>query len=172
VKQTSTLAKLPSHVVTNVAQVILRDGETQPVNPQQDLNNLLSMCRTSQSFRQLHLPESTWAALAIGAVNRYRDELVQRWRSNPSGRGGIGEVWIALDNMMMQPVKDALAVAEAAAEKRSRVSLWQEDEEEGCGYTARDVLYWWLYSDAWRSRRRVWYCVVHASATARNADWW
>ena len=38
--------------------------------------------------------------------------------------------------------------------------------------TARDVFMWWTFSPAWRSRRRIWYCAVHAAATARDADWW
>ena len=38
--------------------------------------------------------------------------------------------------------------------------------------TARDIFMWWTFSPAWRSRRRIWYCAVHAAATARDADWW
>ncbi|RXK38120.1 hypothetical protein M231_04581 [Tremella mesenterica] len=45
-------------------------------------------------------------------------------------------------------------------------------KSDNSGYDLEDVWNWWAYSDAWRSRRRIWYCVVHASATARDADWW
>jgi hypothetical protein len=83
----------------------------------------------------------------------------------------VGQVWIALEEAFMVPVKEALKRAEETTKKRSACSIWQE-EDDVVGLTARDVLYWWLYSDAWRSRRRVWHCAVHASSTARDADWW
>ncbi|WVQ99826.1 hypothetical protein IAU59_006969 [Kwoniella sp. CBS 9459] len=37
---------------------------------------------------------------------------------------------------------------------------------------ARDIWYWWNYEKGWKSRRRVWWCVVQGCATARDADWW
>jgi hypothetical protein len=104
-------------------------------------------------------------------VDRYRDDLVQRWRANPSGTGGVGQVWIALEEAFMVPIKEALKSAEGNSQRRLKCSIWKE-EEEVSGLTTRDVLYWWLYSDAWRSRRRVWTCAVQAASTARNADWW
>ena len=104
------------------------------------------------------------------AVDRFRDDLVARWRANPSGTGGVGQVWIALEEAFMVPVKGALKRVETATQRRSNCSIW--DEEDVVGLSARDVLYWWLYSDAWRSRRRVWSCAVHAAGTARDADWW
>jgi hypothetical protein len=167
----SPIKSLPSHIITNIAQLVLHDGEEQPTNTSQDLQDLLSLCRTSQAFRQLHLPQSTWSKLVIQAVDRYRDDLVQRWRANPSGTGGVGQVWIALEEAFMVPIKEALKSAEGNSQRRLKCSIWEE-EEEVSGLTTRDVLYWWLYSDAWRSRRRVWTCAVHAASTARNADWW
>jgi hypothetical protein len=86
--------------------------------------------------------------------------------------GVIGQVWAALDENMMEPIQDALKRAEVTAETKMQLRPWNEGGEQVRGYSARDVLYWWLYSEAWRSRRRVWYCVIQASATARNADWW
>jgi hypothetical protein len=170
--QKTPFTNLPSHIITNIAQLLLSrtENEPQPVNPQQDLTDLLSLCRTSHTFRTLHLPESTWTNLTIYSVDRYRNDLVQRWRSLPNGPGGKGQVWIALDQAFMQPVKEALKCAEDSARKRLEVSPW--DELGVQGYKARDVLYWWLYSEAWRSRRRVWRCAVLASATARDLDWW
>ncbi|OCF40511.1 hypothetical protein I317_05681 [Kwoniella heveanensis CBS 569] len=38
--------------------------------------------------------------------------------------------------------------------------------------SAKDVWIWWHYDPRWKSRRRVWWCVVHGCATARDADWW
>jgi len=168
----SPIKALPSHIITNIALLVIQDGEKQPINPTQNLQDLLSLCRTSQSFRQLHLSGSTWARLVICAVDRYRDDLVQRWRANPSGTGGVGQLWIALEEAFMVPIKEALLSAKRGAQRTMDRSIWAEEEEAVGGLRARDVLYWWLYSDAWRSRRRVWHCAVHASATARDSDWW
>ena len=168
----SPIKALPSHIITNIALLVIQDGEKQPINPAQNLQDLLSLCRTSQSFRQLHLSGSTWARLVICAVDRYRDDLVQRWRANPSGTGGVGQLWIALEEAFMVPIKEALLSAKRGAQRTMDRSIWAEEEEAVGGLRARDVLYWWLYSDAWRSRRRVWHCAVHASATARDSDWW
>ena len=168
--QPSPIKSLPSHIITNIAQLVLHDDENQQVNPSQNLQDLLSLCRTSQSFRQLHLPQSTWSKLVVCAVDRFRDDLVARWRANPSGTGGIGQVCIALEEAFMVPVKEALKCAVSVTQRRSDCSIW--DEEDVVGLSARDVLYWWLYSEAWRSRRRVWTCAVHAAGTARDADWW
>lgn len=166
----SPIKNLPSHIITNIAQLVLLEDEEQPIDPAQDLEDLLSLCRASQSFRQLYLPQSTWSRLVVLAVDRFRDDLVQRWRANPSGTGGVGQVWIALEEAFMVPVKEALKRAEEVIERRFKFPNWEE--EDVVGLSARDVLYWWLYSDAWRSRRRIWTCAVHASSTARNADWW
>ena len=168
--QPSPIKLLPSHILTNIAQMVLLTDEKQHVNPSQDLQDLLSLCRTSQSFRQLHLPQSTWSKLVICAVDRFRDDLVARWRANPSGTGGIGQVWIALEEAFMMPVTEALKCAATDTHRRSNCSIWHD--EDVVGLSARDVLYWWIYSEAWRSRRRVWSCAVHAAATARDADWW
>lgn len=42
--------------------------------------------------------------------------------------------------------------------------------EECEGYTARDVFDWWMYSEPWRSRRRIWRSIVHGCARARDSD--
>jgi hypothetical protein len=113
------------------------------------------------------------------AVNRYRDELMKRWMANPSGSGGSGsgQVWTALNVAFVVPVERALQRAKEAKEAEGRISaLDSSSDADGLGkgdaLTSRDVLYWWLYGEAWRSRRRVWRCAVFASAAARDADWW
>ena len=110
---------------------------------------------------------------------------MQRWRANPSGVGSANQLWLALDEAFLEPVKLALD----RVPKMMRSALQGDTEGmdisfmEGRGgpegsvvelerYTSRDVFYWWKYGDEWRSRRRVWHCVVHGCATARDADWW
>jgi hypothetical protein len=83
--------------------------------------------------------------------------------------------------MFVTPVTEALKRAES---ERTRLratigSAFDRDSDEGSGVfvrdepglSARDVLHWWIYSDVWRSRRRVWHTVIYACAEARNADW-
>lgn len=177
----SLLPFMPPHILTNIASNLLLPTSTEIApKPAKALNDLLSFCRSSISFRQIHLPETTWAELVTLSVCRFRTEQCDRWRANPTGSGGIAPVWISLDTTFVTPIQDALKRAE---EERSKLTatagsaldqdgVFPNEEGETAVLSARDVLYWWIYSDTWRSRRRVWHSVVYACAEARNADWW
>ena len=113
-----------------------------------------------------------------------------RWRANPTGVGSASQLWIASEEEFIAPLEAVLALAQTQTlmdEPRSRhCDKGMELEEKkaivarqfaimstaASTLTARDIFMWWTYSPAWRSRRRIWHCVVHASATARDADWW
>jgi hypothetical protein len=118
-----------------------------------------------------------------------------RWRASPTGVGSAAQLWIALDEEFIAPLEGVLASTEIGGTRSLLGQLGSVDDTEemeigriegneggeanGSGLadtppvlTAREVFLWWTYSPAWRSRKRVWYCVVHASATARDADWW
>lgn len=170
--QTSLLPYMPPHVLSSIAGNLLEPSGPIDHKPAKQLDDLLAFCRSCTSFRALDLPEQTWRQLTLDAVNRYRNEQCQRWRANPSGVGGVTQVWIAIDKHVVEPVEVALKRAEHDHRSISMMSLFDDSLDDVARLSARDVLYWWLYSDAWRSRRRVWHSVVHACAAACNADWW
>lgn len=162
---------MPPHIITTIAQNLLYACEPDKHDPAQQLAHLLAFCRTSQAFRQLHLPETTWSQLALAAVNRFRDEQCQRWRASPTGSGSVAPIWIAIDQNFVTHIEEALKEVDRSRDSAGSVLSEDTDTASVMTMSARDVLYWWLYSDAWRSRRRVWHCVIYACAAARNADW-
>lgn len=183
--QTSLLPYMPPHILTSIATNLLLPSSTEEApRPTKQLDDLLAFCRSSIAFRQIHLPETTWAELVMLSVCRFRTEQCDRWRANPTGSGGIAPVWISLDTAFVTPIQKALKKAEEGrlnltATAGSALDPDISDDGEYPGeveeigvLSARDVLYWWIYSEAWRSRRRVWHSVVYACAEARNADWW
>ena len=185
--QNSLFPYIPPHIISSIASNLLLPtcSTPTPQKPAKYLSDLLSLCRSSSTFRQLHLPETTWAELVTLSVDQFRTEQCDRWRANPTGSGGIAPVWISLDNAFISPVQDALKRAETERSllKASAGSAFDSEPDVNRGgsesggdnetvLSARDVLYWWLYSDVWRSRRRVWHSVIYACAEARNADWW
>jgi len=120
---------------------------------------------------------------------------MKRWRANPTGVGSAAQLWVALDEEFIAPLKDILSgtvPCHNTHSAHSAMGLCREEKDQlgesteelgitGNGAngsndeskpTPRDIFMWWTYSPAWRSRRRVWYAVVHATATARDADWW
>lgn len=169
------LSRLPEHIITQTAQHLLLPSAPGGQSPSKRLDDLLALCRTCDTFRHLDLPEQTWSDLVLAAVNRFRDEQVRRWRANPTGSGGVSRVWTALDQTFVEPIENALSeVGQARATVTSALvvdtAIFSTGEVPP-NASARDVLYWWLYSDVWRSRRRVWHSVIYACAAARNADW-
>jgi len=167
---------LPTSIITSIAQLVLCSGDNQPATTEDRLDDLLALSRTSHSLRDIDIPEAIWAELTVQAVDRFRNDLMKSWRANSGRTGGAGQVVAALDCTFADPVEKALQRAKEANEAKFRVSVLALEsdkyEEDLDGLTARDVLYWWLYSDVWRSRRRVCRCAVLGSVAARKADWW
>ena len=186
-RQTSALALLPQVIQLEIiAQLLSQPGEASgsptgsdsksslaKLLPEDDVNSFIALTQTCAAFRHLEVPSSTWETLILDNVRRWTLSLLNRWRANPSGVGSASQLWIALNEDFEEPVKVALA---SARERRGYGQPGEgEDGQDGDqkpGYRVRDVWTWWAYNDAWRSRRRVWYCVVHGCATARDADWW
>ncbi|WVQ74735.1 hypothetical protein IAR50_004340 [Cryptococcus sp. DSM 104548] len=120
------------------------------------LHDFLSLARACSDFWHYPLPSNIWATLVIDDVRRWKVTTFSRWRANPSGVGSALHLSNALEASFFLPILQALRVS-------------QEEEAE---WKAKDVWAWWRFGTGWRNRRRVWYCVVHGCATARDADWW
>jgi hypothetical protein len=124
--------------------------------------------------------------MTLHSLHRWKLDLLARWRANPTGVGSASQLWIALDEDFVGPVEEAVVRTNFATRRgdgpcmdgrlNDRGVLHDLGgggvNEEGSEVSARDVFMWWRYGHGWRSRRRVWYCVVHATTTARDADWW
>ena len=134
------------------------------------MDDILSFTRTCSVLRQVHLAREVWSRMTLDSVARFRRALQNRWRANPNGVGSMAQLHIALDEAFQTPIQDQLALA------KCRNASWSDMADPNTQYerklTPRDIFYWWAYDLNWRSRRRVWYCVVHGCATARDADWW
>jgi hypothetical protein len=159
---------MPPHILTQIALHLLGDTLPDPAPksdhqtkllPEESIIDLLSLTRTCSHLRDIHIASHVWHTVVLHQVLRFKLALLARWRANPTGVGSASNLFIALDEDFAVPVEKALADGRFV-------------REDGQGWTAQDVLHWWMYDPAWRSRRRVWTCVVHACATARDADWW
>lgn len=102
------------------------------------------------------------------------------------GGGGGGDegkdgLRLAIQEAFTTPVEKALEVAvlqprhlgsgsgeRGEANERGRTSC--SGVISGDVASSRDVFFWWMFSPAWRSRRRVWRCVVSGCAKARDAN--
>lgn len=158
---------LPSHILTQIALDVLENPREEeddlPMSktkliPESSVEDFLSFTRTCYTLNQIDVPTNIWGLLISHSIHRWKLGLLARWRANPTGVGSISQLNINLDAEFVVPVE--LFVSD----------LLSNDEDSGL--TVRDVFYWWTFDPAWRSRRRVWYCIVHACATARDADWW
>ncbi len=162
--QTNHLTTLPPHILSQIALQLLDEPSFDRLDPTAitirihnlipddsicDFHNLLRTCTT---LKYLDLPSSVWKLLTLDSVARFTSSLLTRWRANPVGVGTASNLWIALDEAFFEPIK---------------IEFVNPD-----GVSMRDVWEWWSYSDGWRSRRRKWYCMIHACSTARDADWW
>lgn len=172
-KQSARLLELPSHILCQIALELLGDpclssqcveqvhlSKTKLV-AEVDIANFLSFTRTCTQLRSLDMPSALWRLLTLHSVHHWKLSLLSRWRANPTGVGSASNLWIGLDEDFVMPIEKALSDAKYA---------FTEVNVDGFG--TRDVFQWWMYDHGWRSRRRVWHSVVHACATARDADWW
>jgi len=141
-----------------------------------DMSALLSTC---SQMRYLDIPPSIWRRCTEADLANWKAGLLHRWKTSASGGVIINQLGHVLEEEFAQAIriafdrisrgKSALRRADLAfSQDVSSITLDQGSAEQ---YTARDVFDWWRYGEVWQSRRRVWYCVVHASATARDADW-
>jgi hypothetical protein len=130
-------------------------------NPENGIIDLLSLMRTCSRLRDdTPIPTKSWHVVTLQQVFRFRNALTARYDDVPTGRTSAFHLLLTLNEEFAAPVEKALADARSA-------SVGEEDER----WTAQDVFRWWTYDPAWRSRRRVWTCAVHACATARDAEW-
>jgi hypothetical protein len=189
--QDSQFLKLPDHIHLQILLQLLenpdlathdpsrsKSGQAQPyklLRPD-GIADYLSLLNTCWDLRSLPLPLHLWEVLIRNSVSAWRLDVLRRWRANPTGVGSASQLSLALDEHFVNPIERA--IANIPRSKTSVLASAYPGEDEGeadgvvPGYTARDVWTWWMYDQRWRSRRRVWHCVVHACATARDADWW
>ena len=157
----SHLTRLPTHVLTQIAFHLLGDppgitcttglvlGPTQNLLREECSRDFHSFLRTCSSLRHLELASSMWRLCIFDSVARFTSSLISRWKANPDGLGSSSNVWIVLDEVFAEPIRLAMT-------RHGAIEVWR----------------WWSYSLAWRSRRRVWRCMIHACSAARDADWW
>ena len=190
-RQTSRLLDLPSHILTQVALELLYDSKPQPSSLPRDrspklpvhksdlldpssIEDFLAFTRVCAATRYLDIPSAIWRELTLHQARRFQVEKVGRWKASPTGGGNCSQLWIALDEDIMERVQVALAQVSFSplSSPISGAPGKAVEDEIVAGCTTQDVWRWWAYSPGWRSKRRVWHCVVHAAATARDADWW
>ncbi|KAL7423506.1 hypothetical protein Q5752_001086 [Cryptotrichosporon argae] len=150
-----------------------------PVPVELDLSDFTAMRQTCAQLRAAPLPSATWARLARASAASYAHALVRRWTACPLGRARAGPLAAALDADFQAEIHDALVwCRRGSASGADQIDV---DDRPGAARAvpapdpdvdAQDVYTWYTYSPAWRSRRRVWTCAVHGTATARDADWW
>ncbi|WVF72619.1 hypothetical protein IAT40_007437 [Kwoniella sp. CBS 6097] len=158
---------------------------TPLLNPK-SIQSFFNLLQTCSATRELDLPSWIWHLLTLDSVRKYRGDLLKRWRANPSGVGSAALLWSALDEAFYHPVLCTIQQVHHA-QAQAQADAEQGDNDDGDGGAvegarrgiaeqkvagARDVWYWWNYDRGWKSRRRVWWCVVQGCATARDADWW
>jgi hypothetical protein len=161
ISQDSALLKLPDSVLLHIIDSILeypspQDTEKSTLThrpPDTSIPTLLTLLQTCTQLRNLILPSSIWKLITLNLIQQFNSSLLERWRASPTGVGSADHSSIALTEHFIEPVEQAFNAA-------------------GEDYEARDVWAWWAHGEGWRSRRRVWYCVIQGCATARDADWW
>ncbi|KAK4687565.1 hypothetical protein P7C73_g2550, partial [Tremellales sp. Uapishka_1] len=162
-KQSSAFANLPETILLDIAlhNIALHDmNDENPPNQllsSDTISNLDNLLKTCSAAYHLSIPTETWKLLIYSSVKQFIHNLMGRWRANPSGVGPAASLGNALEESFLEPVQKVIREQAAG------------DME---GVTGRDIYKWWKYSLGWRSRRRVWYCVVHGCSTARDSDWW
>ncbi|WVW85835.1 hypothetical protein I302_107873 [Kwoniella bestiolae CBS 10118] len=194
--QSSRLFALPTPILTRIIESILDDppgpspsssagggeGDKSKFTPflySQSISSFLSFSQTCSTTYHFPLPSHIWRLLVVDSVKVYRNGLLQRWRANPTGVGSALQLWESLGEEFDQPVN---TVIESVMRNNQKLSLHSEgsgsdheaggEEKREYDCDMKDVWVWWNYSKEWKSKRRVWKCVVHATATARDADWW
>jgi hypothetical protein len=191
--QNSLFLRLPDHIHIQILLQLLDNpdiaphdtskskSETSQVQPYKLLRpggvtDFLSLLNTCWDLRSLALPRNLWEVLIRDSVSAWMLDVLRRWRANPTGVGSASQLSLALDEHFVNLIERAIANIPRSETSVLAIACGGEDEGPGDGvvpeYTARDVWTWWMYDERWRSRRRVWHCVVHACATARDADWW
>ena len=181
--QTSRLLSLPEHLLVHIALDLLRvpqipnDTNTNSTSRLLLVNvisDLLAFLRTSFDLRHLSPPSWLWKRILFDSVARFKLGLLSRWRAIPTGVGSTIQLAIALDQAFSVPIEKAFDEVEHDREGFEDAGPVPAElgVQDVFRWWAQDVFRWWAYSEGWRSRRRVWYCVVHACATARDADWW
>lgn len=170
---------------SNISLTDAKNNKAKLCSPN-SIADVLALTRTCAQLRQLQIPSDAWRLMTLHSLHRWKVDLLARWRANPMGVGSASQLWVALDDDFVAPVEAAVVRTRFAgrgadqAEKRQMmraeddgIADWMDSMgQEWSEASARDVFMWWRYGEGWRSRRRVWYCVVHATTTARDADWW
>lgn len=172
------LTSLPPHILLQITSCLLDPPTTKHHTtpsltssaksiPHPDLFALLQTC----SFLRVPAFSHTfWADIVRDSVGEYKQQLKDRW--DTSGRTEESEDTRLLEVFHREfngPVD--IALKEALA--NNTCSYLKDSSENGyrkAGYTARDVWDWWMFSDAWRSKRRVWRSVVYGCARARELN--
>ncbi|KAI9637241.1 uncharacterized protein MKK02DRAFT_43161 [Dioszegia hungarica] len=194
------LSTLPPHILLQIADHLLDSPpalpdpsppsqrttpppvpSTQTRAPHPDLQALLN---TSSDLRYIDFPHSFWAKLVRCQVDQYKHQLLHRYTASPTRAISSERLEAVLEEEFSRPVEEALEAALSLAATSDTMEGADHDAHVGLGLesglelgvakpivTAREVYSWWAFSPAWRSRRRVWRCVVYGCAQARDADW-
>jgi hypothetical protein len=156
-EQTGILANMPQDILISIVeatlgdfhlpsiQVMLEPSARLPALDQSAIKDLLALLHTCQSIYHLNLPSQLWTAITLSSLQEYRLLLLKRWRANPMGVGSASSLLEAVDHEFVEPLKQALR------------DTWATGRVSGVKTVMmQDVWRWWMYSDGWRSRRRVW----------------
>jgi hypothetical protein len=172
-QQTGVLGNLPNNILISIATATLGDlhlpsiqdmldpSADLPVLDKSTIKDLFALLHTCRSLYHLDLPSQLWTTIILSSLHDYRLLLLTCWRANPRGVGSASNLLKTVDHEFAEPLKQAMR------------DTWGIEHVSGVEtVTMQDVWRWWMYSDGWRSRRRVWYCVVYGCAVARNSERW
>ncbi|WVQ68258.1 uncharacterized protein L199_006465 [Kwoniella botswanensis] len=166
---------IPSSVSSQNVKNQSKSKFTPFLNPQ-SVNTFLSFSQTCSTLDHLQIPSYVWRTLVEDSVKVYRNGLLQRWRANPTGVGSAMQLWESLeddfDNSVNKVIQQAIKNNQNQNQDQDRYPSVEGQQGVRSGYDMKDVWLWWNYNLQWKSKRRIWKCVVHATATARDADWW
>ncbi|WWC90892.1 uncharacterized protein L201_005829 [Kwoniella dendrophila CBS 6074] len=157
------------------------DLRRMPFLKPNSIETFKAFSHTCLSLYYIDLPSNIWLLLILDSVKSFRNNLLQRWRANPTGVGSALYLWESLENNFDHPVNQAISKVLKYQSNKQQIDLDGDKDQVGVGrfdtsmdmdMNMKDIWFWWNYDKHWKSRRKVWRCVVHATATARDADWW
>ncbi|WWD18904.1 hypothetical protein CI109_103360 [Kwoniella shandongensis] len=179
--QNSPLLNLPPSILTGISLHLIDIPSVARTNDndisadqlsQSQIRSLTALLLTSKQLYEIYLPSSIWKYMTLSSISHLKYNLLIRWQSTPGGvRDELADqLALVLDEEFAIPVQEALQRAESQSSLDQNVPAALNFSDKK--WTTRDVWIWWNSHKGWRSRRRVWECVVNACATARDADWW
>ncbi|WWC71760.1 uncharacterized protein I206_105719 [Kwoniella pini CBS 10737] len=203
--QISKLPKLPINLIERIIDFILDEPNYKQIlnfinnNPQTQTNKsliiklinpnsiktLFSLFQTCSNFYYYYNFEilssnKIWILLIFDSIKKFNNELIGRWRSNPTGVGSALNLWESLEIDFEIPVKNVIKdlinfqQSQIKFDFNIKSNSFSDDQltKTKINFDMKDIWIWWNYNLNWKNRRKIWRCVVYATATARDADWW